>query len=121
MTPAILSGAALGPTDIPAMQGVAPEPGRRPARYWCRYALLVAEDVIIGQQRVVALLAFFAAPFLLLAIPGDVVALFVGSVALGVFLLFVVRLRSVGVGLLAGTVVTLGALLLLGTMLSGVD
>ncbi len=37
------------------------------------------------------------------------------------FLLFIERLRSVGVGLLAGTVVTLGVLLLLGTMLSGVD
>ena len=81
----------------------------------------MAPDVIIGQQRVIGLLAFFATPFLLLAIPGDVVALFLGSVALGVFLLFIERLRSVGVALLAGTVVTLGVLLLLGTMLSGVD
>ena len=47
--------------------------------------------------------------------------LFLGSVALGVFLLFIERLRSVGVGLLAGTAVPLGVLLLLGTMLSGVD
>ena len=66
-------------------------------------------------------LAFFATPFLLLGIPGDVVALVVASVALGLFLLFIERLRSVGVGLLAGTLVTLGVLLLLGTMLSGVD
>ena len=78
-------------------------------------------DVIIGQQRVIGLLAFFATPFLLLAIPGDVVALFLGSAAVGVFLLFVERLRSLGTGVLAGTIVTFGVLLLLGTMLSRVD
>ena len=78
-------------------------------------------DLIIGQQRVIGLLVFFATPFLVLAIPGDVVALFLGTATLGVFLIFIERLRSVGVGLLAGTVVTLGAVLLLGTMLAGVD
>ena len=91
------------------------------ASYSCRYALLMPPDVIIGQQRVIGLLVFFATPFLLLAIPGDVVAVFLGSAALGVFLLFLERLRSVGIGLLAGTIVTLGVLLLLGAMLSGVD
>lgn len=87
----------------------------------CRYALGVPPDVIIGQQRVIGLLAFFATPLLLLAIPADVVALFLGGAALGVFLLFIERFRSVGVGVLAGTIVTFGVLLLLATMLSGVD
>ncbi len=78
-------------------------------------------DVIIGQQRVIGLLTFFATPILLLAIPGYIVVLFLGSAALGILLLFIERLRSVGVGLLAGTIVTFGVLILLGTMLTGAD
>ena len=60
-----------------------------------QYPFSVAQDLIIGQQRVIGLLTFFATPVALIAMPGNVFALFLGSTALGVSLLFLDRLRSV--------------------------
>ncbi len=81
----------------------------------------VAEERIIGQRRVIGLLAFFATPFVLTAVPGGVLVSFVVSMLLGISMLFAYRFRPAGVGLLTGTVATFGALLLLGAMMGGVD
>jgi hypothetical protein len=77
--------------------------------------------VIIGQQRVIGLLTFLATPFVLLAVPANVLVLLVIGTVLGVSLLFAERLRAVGIGLLSATITTFVALVALGTMLAGVD
>lgn len=82
---------------------------------------LVAEERIVGQGRVVGLLTFFATPFALLAVPGDVLVSFVVAMLVGISMLFADRFRTAGIGLLSGTVATFGALLLLAAMLGGVD
>gem|GEM_PF-3513763 len=78
-------------------------------------------DAIIGQQRVIGLLTFLAAPFILLAMPGDVLMSFLLGTALGITLVFADRFRTVGIGLLVGTVTTFGLLVVLGEMLASVD
>lgn len=81
----------------------------------------VKQDRIVGQQRVIGLLTFFATPIPLVALSTYSLLSFLAFIALGVLLLFLERLRSVGIGLLAGTAATIGALMLLGAMLAGVD
>jgi hypothetical protein len=81
----------------------------------------VGREVIIGQQRVVGLLTFLATPFVLLALPTNVFVSFAIGAVLGVLLLFADRLRTVGIGLLSGTITTFVALVALATMLAGVD
>ena len=78
-------------------------------------------EVIIGQRRVIGLLTFLATPFLVLAGPGNVDVRFIVTSTLGVALLFLARFRTVGVGLLTGTLATLGVLLVMATRLAGVD
>jgi len=79
--------------------------------------------VIVGQQRVIGLLAFLAAPVGVVALgsvfPHNFFVPFAAFVILGVALLFVPRIRSVGVGLVLGTLATVLGLLLLGAMLAG--
>ena len=79
----------------------------------------VPQEVIVGQQRVLGLLAFFVTPFVLLAVPG-VPAGFLIATVVGIGLLSVQWGRSVGIGLLIGTA-TLGGLLLLAALLGGAD
>ncbi|MDQ4091570.1 MAG: hypothetical protein M3163_14925 [Actinomycetota bacterium] len=82
----------------------------------------MTREPIIGQRRVLGLLAFFASPFIVLglgALSSDPLVPFVLVGVLGVSLLFVERLRAVGIGLLAGTATTFGGLLLLGAALTG--
>lgn len=68
---------------------------------------------IIGQRRVIGLLTFFATPLVLVAAPGDVFVSFVVAMLLGISMLFADRCRAAGVGLLTGTIATLGAVLLI--------
>ncbi len=77
-------------------------------------------EVIVGQQRVLGLLAFFVTPFVLLAVPGVLTGFLIATV-LGIGLLFVRWGRSVGIGLLIGTGATFGGLLLLAALLGGAD
>jgi hypothetical protein len=81
----------------------------------------VAQERIIGERRVIGLLAFFATPLVLLVVPGDVSVSFVVAMLVGISMLFVERFRPVGVGLLTGTVAMFSGLLLLAAMMSGVD
>lgn len=83
--------------------------------------LSMPPDLILGQQRVIGLLTFLATPILLIAAPGDVLVVFLGAAVLGGGLLYFDRLRSVGVGLVAGTFASVAVLLLLASMYSGVD
>lgn len=82
---------------------------------------LVAEERIVGQRRVIGLLAFFATPVVLLAVPGGVVVSFGVVMLVGFAMLFADRFRPAGVGLLIGIVALFGGLLLLATMVAGVD
>ena len=78
----------------------------------------------IGQRRILGLLAFFASPVIVLALGqlwGDPLVPFVVIGVVGVALLFVERLRTVGIGLLAGSATTFAGLLLLGAALTGAD
>jgi hypothetical protein len=81
----------------------------------------VRQERIIGQQRVIGLLTFFAAPILLLGLLTYSLWSLPIVVALGLLLLFFEPSRSVGIGLLIGTTALIGALMVLAAMLSGVD
>jgi hypothetical protein len=78
--------------------------------------------VIEGQQRVIGLLAFLAAPIGVVALgsvfPHNSFVPFVAFLIIGLVLLFVARLRIVGVGLVFGTLATLLGLFLLASMLA---
>ena len=81
----------------------------------------MTREPIIGRRGVLGVLAFFASPFVALALGqlwGDPLVPFVVVGVLGVSLLFVERLRTVGIGLLLGAATTLGGLLLLGAALT---
>lgn len=69
----------------------------------------MAEERIAGQRRVIGLLAFFATPIVLLAVPGGVVVSFVVVMLVGFAMLFPDRFRPAGVGLLIGIVALFGA------------
>jgi hypothetical protein len=85
------------------------------------YPPTVTGERIIGQRGVIGLLTFFATPFVLLAVPGDIFVSFEVAMLVGISMLFADRSRTAGVGLLSGTVATFGALLLLAAMMGAVD
>jgi hypothetical protein len=88
------------------------------------YAVAMTGELIIGENRVIGLIVGFATPFMVLALGGifsNPLLILLMFAALGGALLLVERLRSVGIGLLAGTVLTLAALLTFAALLSGAD
>jgi len=80
----------------------------------------VRQERIIGQQRVIGLLAFFAAPIPLLGLMTYSFWSLPTVVALGWLLLFFEPSRSAGIGLLMGTAALIGILMALAAMFSGV-